>query len=142
MSESPGPFEWIEHDLGVETWKAESASPGVDPANGVDCSISFVRGTDGTLYHEGKDYRVKDGFIEALPGGRLWDKHRHKTVSVGYTVVVDEAAEMASRTPFDRDACAAAFEALRPRNAPVKVQRPPLHNPQPWNPPTAKRRKR
>lgn len=60
-------------------------------------------------------------------------------LSADELVVVDEAARM---TPFDRDACAAAFEALRPRNNPVKVHRPPLHNPKPWNPPTAKRRKR
>lgn len=91
---------------------------GVDPAgNAVDCSVSVMRHEDGTLYHEGKDYEVRDGVIHPLPGGRL--QHDHGDYSVGYTWVIDEASEMAS-----------------------KKKRPPLHNPQPWNPPVAKRRKR
>lgn len=53
-------------------------------------------------------------------------------------VVIDEAARI---TPFEWEGLAKATEALRPK--PVEAsKRPPLHKPQPWNPPVSKRRKR
>lgn len=82
---------------------------GLDPT-GNPIDVTVMRHEDGTLYHEGKDYEVKDGVITALPGGRIWGG-KHETVHVSYTL------------------------------QPAKKQ-PPLHKPQPWNPPVAKRRKR
>lgn len=54
-------------------------------------------------------------------------------------VVIDEASRI---TPFEWEGLAKATEALRPKPSQPAKKRPPLHKPQPWNPPVAKRRKR
>lgn len=53
--------------------------------------------------------------------------------------LIDETARI---TPLQWEKLAEATRALRTKPAQPAKQRQPLHKPQPWNPPVARRRKR
>lgn len=63
----------------------------------------------------------------------------NSSLSPAELVVIDEAARI---SPFEWEQLAEATRALRAKPAQPADKRPPLHKPQPWNPPVAKRRKR